>query len=72
MNLKLGDKEKIKEDFSKTLKVKKTEQNHRMLMMQQHFGKEYGAQKSSIGGVQNRLAKKSEDAFWEPEYSENH
>ena len=46
-----------KEDLSKTLKVKRRGQNHRMLKMQQHFGKEYGVQKSSISRMQNGLTK---------------
>ena len=46
-----------KEDFSKTLKVNRRGQKHRMLKMQQLFGKEYGVQKSSINGMQNGLTK---------------
>ena len=46
-----------KEDFSKTLKVKKRGQNQRMLKMLQHFGKEYGVQKWSISRMQNGLTK---------------
>ena len=46
-----------KEDLSKTLKVKRKGQNHRMLKMQQHFGKEHGVQKSSTDGMQNGLTK---------------
>ena len=45
------------QDFSKILKVKRRGQNHQMLKMQQHFGKEYGVQKSSISGMQNGLTK---------------
>ena len=35
-----------------------------MLKMKQHFGKEYGVQKSSISGMQNGLTNhKKEDAI---------
>ena len=46
-----------KEDLSKTLNVKRRGQNHRMMKMQQHFGKELGVQKSSADGMQNGLTK---------------
>ena len=46
-----------KEDLSKTLKVRRRGQNHGMLKMQQHFGKEHGVQKSSIDRMQNGLTK---------------
>ena len=47
-----------KEDFSKSLKVKRRGPNHRMLKMLHHFGKEYGVQMWSISGMQNGLTKK--------------
>ena len=43
--------------FFKNLEGKKERTKHQMLKMQQHFGKEYGAQKSSISGMQDGLAK---------------
>ena len=39
------------------LKVKKRGQNHQMLKMQQHFGKEYGAKRLSISRMEVGLAK---------------
>ena len=43
--------------FFKNLKLKRRGQNHRMLKTQQHFGKEYGVQKSSISKMPNGLTK---------------
>ena len=54
----IGNSCPTKEDFSKTLKVKRRGQNQRMLKMQQHFGKEYGVQKSSISVMHIGLIKK--------------
>ena len=46
-----------KGDFEKTLKVNRRGQNHWMLKIRQHFGKQYGVQKSSISRKQNGLTK---------------
>ena len=43
--------------FFKNLEAKERGQDTRMLKMQQHFGKEYGVQKSRISGMQNGLTK---------------
>ena len=43
--------------FFKNLEGKERGQDTRMLKMQQHFGKEYGVQKSRISGMQNGLTK---------------
>ena len=43
--------------FFKNLEGKGAGQKHRTLKVQQHFGKEYGVQKSIISQMQNGLTK---------------
>ena len=53
----IGISRPTKENFPKTLKLKRRGQNYRILKMQQYFGKEYGVQKSSTNRIQNGLPK---------------